>query len=393
MMAYDAPPIPSEEFAERRRRALALAAGHGLDGLLVCARGGGALDRYGDVFYLTNHYSSFPYIPDLPGAWTGRAHSFLVMPVGDEPTLVVDIPSIEAIEMPRDRIRFADLVTEAAIEVLRTSLPRGRIGLVGGDTLPVTMAKAFEAALPDAVFVPADGILAELRAIKSPAEIARLEAASRLGSRMIETMMEAAVPGATHGDVVAAGLDVLVPARGALYNSFMASGRGGPNPTLTRCNFPTWGAKTPLAEGEWFRIGISGVLDGYCFDLARACPIGKAVPDQVAAFEAALAVIDAGIGAIRPGATAGDVARAGAAKQDELGFAWKGVFSGLGHGLGLGWDSPWLVPDDATPIVPGMVLCLEKTLMRDGWLGDFEETVVVTADGARLITDARRRYW
>lgn len=385
--------IAAEEFSARRARALQLARERGLDGLLVCGRGGGGLERYGDVFYLSNHYSSFPYIPDRPGAWTGRAHAFLVMPVGDDPTIVVDLPYIDTVSLPADRIKVVELVTETVADLLKAAFPRGRIGLVSGDALPAPMMKAFEAAVPGAAFVPADEILAELRSIKSPAEIEKLRAASRIGSRMIEAMMEAAIPGASHGDVVAAGLQVLVPAGGALYNSFMASGRGGAHPTVTRCSFPTWGAKTRLSEGEWLRLGISGVLEGYCFDLARARPIGKAVPQQIEAFEAALAVVDAGIAVMKPGTPAGEVARAGIAKQEELGFAWKGVFSGLGHGLGLGWDSPWLTPDEAMPIAPGMVMCVEKTLMRDGWLGDFEETVVVGDDGASLITDARRRFW
>ena len=393
MSAFDAPPIPVEEFSDRRRRALALAKEKGLDGLLVCGRGGGGLDRYGDVFYLTNHYTSFPFIPDLPGAWTSRAHTFLIMPVNDDPTLIVDLPYIDTVAMPRDRIVIADLVTEDTITALRKSLAKGRIGLISGDTLPAPVAKQFEAALPDATFVPADDILIGLRSLKSPAEIAQLRVASKLGSRAIEAMMAAAVPGATHGDVVAAAMQVIVPAGGALYNSFMASGRGGPNPTVTRCSFPTWGAKQPLEEGQWFRVGLSGVLNGYCFDLARATPVGKPVPEQVAAFEAAVAVVDAGIAAMKPGATAGDVARAGLKKQEEAGFAWKGVFSGLGHGLGLGWDAPWLTLDEKSPILPGMVMCIEKTLMRDGWLGDFEETVVIDAEGAHLITDARRRNW
>ncbi len=393
MSGFDAAPVPTEEFAERRRQALAAAAGQGLAGLLVCGRGGGGLDRYGDVFYLTNHYTSFPFIPDMPGAWTSRAHSFLIMPVGDEPTLIVDLPYIETVAMPRDRIVIADLVTEAAIEALRKTLSKGRIGLVSGDALPAPVAKQIEAALPGVTFEPADHILMDLRSLKSPAEIEQLRAASKLGSRAIDAMMEAAVPGATHGDVVAAAMNVIVPAGGALYNSFMASGRGGDSPTLTRCSFPTWGAKQPLAEGEWFRVGLSGVLNGYCFDLARARPIGQPVPEQIPAFEAAIAVVEAGMAAMTPGATAADVARAGQKAQEDAGFAWKGVFSGLGHGLGLGWDSPWLVPDETAGIKPGMVMCIEKTLMRDGWLGDFEETVVIDATGPHLITDARRRYW
>jgi Xaa-Pro aminopeptidase len=317
----------------------------------------------------------------------------MVMPVGDAHVLIADIPSIEAVKLPRDQIVLADLVTEAVIDVMRKSLPKGKVGLVGGDTLPVSLAKQFEAALPAIEWVPADNILAQLRSMKSPTEIAKLRAAAQLGSRMIEAMMAAAVPGATHGDVVAAGMAVLVPAGGMLYNSFMASGRGGENPTMSRCNFPTWGSPTPLSKGDWLRLGISGVLDGYCFDVSRSRAIGSPTNAQVAAFEAAIAVVEEGIAAIQPGNTAGGVAEAGLRKQTELGFTYKGVFSGLGHGIGLGWDSPWLVPGEPTVLKPSMVLNVEKTLMKDGYLGDFEETVVLTERGPQLLTDAQLRFW
>jgi methionine aminopeptidase len=39
------------------------------------------------------------------------------------------------------------------------------------------------------------------------------------------------------------------------------------------------------------------------------------------------------------------------------------------------------------------VLNFEKTLSRDGYLGDFEETVVVTETGVEKLTDARIRWW
>src|SRR5262245_45840942 len=119
--------IPEAEFAQRRESAVRLAREAGLAGLLVVSRGGAALDRYGDIMYLANHYTSFPYIPDLPGAWTGRAHSFMVMPVDEAPTLIVDIPSIEAVRMPRDQILLADLVTEDVIATMRKKLAKGRV--------------------------------------------------------------------------------------------------------------------------------------------------------------------------------------------------------------------------------------------------------------------------
>jgi hypothetical protein len=39
------------------------------------------------------------------------------------------------------------------------------------------------------------------------------------------------------------------------------------------------------------------------------------------------------------------------------------------------------------------VLSIERTITLDGYLGDFEETVLVTPDGYELITDAQQRNW
>jgi len=387
-------PIPPEEFAGRRAAATKAARQAGLDGLLVCSRGGGTLDRYADVMYLTNHYSSFPFIPDVEGKWTGRAHSFLVLPVNGDPILVTDVSVGDDVAMPTAQVAVSDLTIEATVEALRAKgLGKARIGLVGGDALPASMFRKIQAALPAAVFEDADRLIAGLRAIKSPAEIARLRAASEIGSRTIEAMMAASAPGATHSDIVAAGMQVLVPAGGILYNSFMASGRGGENPTIVKSSFPTWAAPTALKTGEWLRLGISGVLHGYYFDVSRSRAIGPPTNRQIDAFEAAIAVVEEGISGVRPGARAGDVARAGLGKQEALGYPLKGVFSGLGHGIGLGWDAPWLVPEEEMKLAPGMVLNFERTLFQDGYCGDFEETVLLTETGVERLTNAQVRLW
>ncbi len=56
-------------------------------------------------------------------------------------------------------------------------------------------------------------------------------------------------------------------------------------------------------------------------------------------------------------------------------------------------DSPWLIPDDHTPLKPGMVLCVERSVRHNGYYGDFEETVLGTDAGAELLTDAVVRRW
>jgi Xaa-Pro aminopeptidase len=184
-----------------------------------------------------------------------------------------------------------------------------------------------------------------------------------------------------------------VPAGGMLYNSFMASGRGGDAPVLVKSNFPTWGSKQPLENGMWLRLGISGVVDGYYFDVSRSKAIGPPSNRQIGLFEAAMASVEAGIAATHAGTTAGKIGEAGLKKQEDMGFPIKGVFSALGHGIGLGWDSPWLARGDKTPIVPSMVLNYERTISHEGYLGDYEDTVLVTVDGLERLTDAQKRFW
>ncbi len=85
--------IQRPEFEERRRKAVAQARSRGLRGRLVCSQGGGSLDRYGDVKYLTDFYTPFPCIPDLANDWSGRGYTFFILPVDAEPCLIADVPN------------------------------------------------------------------------------------------------------------------------------------------------------------------------------------------------------------------------------------------------------------------------------------------------------------
>ena len=386
--------ISTTEFDGRRDRAAKMADAEGLKGLLVCSRGGGTLDRFGDVFYLTNYYTSFPYIPDLTNVWSARAHTFAVLSAKGECILVTDAPNDGQTALAEENVIYTDLVLDGVLDAMqRLEMESGSVGLVGGDVLPVDTYQNLATRLANVKWTKAQHILVKLRSVKSPDEITLLRAASEVGSQALEAMMSAAEPNSTHGDVVAAGMAVLAPAGAALYNSFMASGRGGENPQAVRRNFPTWGSSEPLANGHWFRIGLSGVLNGYYFDHSRSKAIGAPTNQQIELFEAAIDIVEAAIAEIRPGVTAEAVAQAGLAKQTALGYPNDGVFSGLGHGVGLGWDAPWLAAGDKTIIEPGMVLCIERTIRKNGYLGDFEETVVVTQDGCEKITSAQMRYW
>lgn len=387
-------PVPPSEFPERRERARQAAERLGLAGLLVCSRGGGTTDRYADVKYLTNFYTRFPFIPDVPGEWTGRAHAFVVLPVEGEPTLVADDKPKRDEEMAiESRVVTGDVIA-SVIEAMRDAgLTEGRVGIAGGDVLPWSIHSQLARAFPDIAWESADDLMKSLRLVKSKAEIEKLRFASWVGSRATEAMLEKAAAGVTHGEVVAAGMEIVVKHGGILYNNFMSSGRGGNNPTSVASSFPTWGSTEVLEDGDWFHCGISGAVDGYYFDHARSKPIGNPTAEQIRVFEAPMLAVQAAMAKIRPGVKASEVARAGREKLEELGFEFEGAFKGFGHGVGLGWDSPWLVESDHTPLQKDMVLCVERSVRHMGYVGDFEETVLVTDSGFELLTDARVQWW
>ena len=58
-----------------------------------------------------------------------------------------------------------------------------------------------------------------------------------------------------------------------------------------------------------------------------------------------------------------------------------------GHGLGLGWEPPWLGPACDERLEPGMCLAIERRVAVDGLGGaQYEDDVLVGDDGPELLT-------
>ena len=58
-----------------------------------------------------------------------------------------------------------------------------------------------------------------------------------------------------------------------------------------------------------------------------------------------------------------------------------------GHGLGLGWEPPWLGPACNERLEPGMCLAIERRAAVDGLGGaQYEDDVLVGDDGPELLT-------
>jgi ectoine hydrolase len=394
--------IPPEEFRERQRAARGAAAAAGFDAAVVWSRGGAFMDMSADVLYLANHYSQQPYMGDEAGIGSARAHGVVVLPVDGPTTVVVDVPWWRRDLVVTDDVRPTIHVVEAAADVVRAAgLERGRLAIVGASYMTAAAWLGLAERLPDAELVRADTLIERLRLIKSPAEQKLIRRTCVIGNSTLEALVDAVIEGATEAEAVGAASQTLISGGGVLYDAACASGPWSHQ--YTRARLPSADATRRFKRGDLFHVDCYGSYGGYFFDFARSRCVGDdPTPEQRRLLDAVIEGVEAICAAVRPGMTADAVYRVGEewmaqspvvasipAEEPEM----EG-FPAVGHGLGLMWEGPWLMPDVQDTIEPGMYLAVEILLGHPSIGGAmFEHNGLVTDDGFEVLTTARSRWW
>src|SRR5215212_7391189 len=176
--------IEPTEYGTRQAAARKLAREHGFSALVAWSRGGSTQDHYADVYYLTGFYTHQPFIPDEPGRWRAHGHATLVIPSYGPTTLLMDMSEVQDPKPVADRVRITeDLVGSLAATVAETVPPGTKVALLGGEALTWRWGRELDVRLPDHRLVEADDLAAELRLIKSEAELNLLRAAAKIGVR------------------------------------------------------------------------------------------------------------------------------------------------------------------------------------------------------------------
>jgi Xaa-Pro dipeptidase len=398
--------IPTDEFRQRQARAAAAAGERGYDALLVWSRGGTSLDFYGDVFYLANHHTPFPPNQDTP-QWSARTYSALVLPAEGEPALVVDLPEFDAAEIQVDDVRSTLHVTGATAELLREKgLDRGRLGLVGRDTLLLHHLHGLEEELGHPLRLePADEIVERMRMVKSDAELQMVRRAADVGIGWMSAMLEAAEPGRTDGEIVGEGLRYLAGHGGFAYDVAVASGDQSKH-LFGRLAIPAWDSERRLRDGDLIHLDAWGAIDGYYTDFSRSTVVGGSTTGaQESLLEAPIDLIEHILAGIEPGVPVGELYARGASWMGENGFGehrgtseegtdFGSLFPAFGHSFGVGLEPPWVIEDEPTVVAENMCLAIETLLGRPDVGGaGFEQDVIVTADGCEVITAACPSRW
>ena len=166
--------------------------------------------------------------------------------------------------------------------------------------------------------------------------------------------------------------------------------------------------KRVLKEGDIVSLDFGVFVDGYCGDSAITVPVGKIDAETARLLKVTEASLHAGIAAVKPGATLGDVGAAVQGVVEAEGFSVVRDF--VGHGIGTHMHEDPQVPNygiagRGMKLRPGMVIAIEPMVnagkpdvrvLKDGWTAitsdgsmsaHFEHSVAVTATGARILTE------
>jgi Xaa-Pro aminopeptidase len=288
-----------------------------------------------------------------------------------------EVPDLDRVTYPAFPPAFADAVAKL------------RATTVGFESAGVTY-KLFvdltDAGTEDVELVPTDGEVERLRWVKEPEEIEMVARAQAITDDCFERIVAKLAEGMTEREV-ALEMELTMRQGGAdalAFESIVAFGENAAEPH----HHPT---DRPLQTGDIVKLDFGALYRGYHSDMTRTVAFGEPPEELREIHELVKAAQQAGIDAVRPGATG---AEPDAAARQVIADAGRGeAFShSLGHGVGLEiHEGPSLRAnwEDVLPV--GAIVTVEPGVYVPGLGGArIEDMVEVTEDGCRPMPRSTR---
>lgn len=274
---------------------------------------------------------------------------------------------------------------QAVADLLRErGLTSGVIGYENA-SLPVDAFRRLEAAAEGFELRPASTLLARLRAVKSAEELRRIRKAMEATEAGAAAILNNARAGISEQELAALAQQACMDA-GADSVDFLIVGAAANGAIIH--GTPT---DYRLQDGDIVRFDLGASSEGYPGDFARTFVVGSSPSEQDARrYHAVYEAVKAGIEAVRPGVTAGEVfaaqMAAGQAIDPEL------TREHAGHGVGLEvHEEPMIYAGSEFVLEEGMIVMIECGRYINGEGGyQLEDLVLVTQDGCKLITTLPR---
>jgi Xaa-Pro aminopeptidase len=269
-------------------------------------------------------------------------------------------------------------------EALR-HLGKSKTVTIGFEADHVTVAAAIEMrklAGKKILWKPTSGLIMRQRLIKDADELRTVREAVNVGAGAYRQALKSIRTGVRESEV-AGKLELAARQAGAEGMSFDTIVAGGERSALPHGR----ASSEPIPRSGFVVVDSGVILRGYCSDMTRTVHVGRVSREGRQWYEAVLKAQLAGIAAVKPGKTAGEVDQA--ARQVLRSVKLERFFThSTGHGVGLEiHEPPRLGKDQNEPLEPGMVITIEPGIYVPGKGGiRIEDMVLVTASGCEVLT-------
>ncbi|WP_158289622.1 M24 family metallopeptidase [Paenibacillus flagellatus] len=234
---------------------------------------------------------------------------------------------------------------------------------------------------PNVRWTGGGGLLGALRRVKDRFELDLLRESAGAANRVMTSFLRRVRAGAREAEL----LDELIAlwrAEGVRELSFdptVAAGANGANPHHAP-------GDAVVRDGDFVVVDTGGKLRHYCSDMTRTVAVGEPSAEQRDVYALVKAAQRAGMQAVRPGATLGDVDRAVRGVIEAGGYGAYFTHR-TGHGLGIDiHEEPAVQAGNELPIEPGMVFSIEPGVYLPGKFGvRIEDIVIATEDGCESL--------
>ncbi|WP_180079675.1 type I methionyl aminopeptidase [Acinetobacter sp. YH12058] len=245
--------------------------------------------------------------------------------------------------------------------------------------------------------------------IKSEQDIEKLRISGRLAAQVLQMIGEHVKPGVTteylddlcHDYIV--NILKVIPANVG-YHGYTKTTCISPNEVVCH-GIPS--SKTILKDGDIINIDVAVIKDGFYGDTSRMYYVGQVKPEAKKLVDTTYEAMRAGIHAVKPGATLGDIGYAIQSVAHREGFSI--VREYCGHGIGQVYhEQPSVLhygqPGQGLVLKKGMVFTIEPMVnagkarvkeLKDGWTvvttdkslsAQWEHMVAVTDTGFEVLS-------
>ena len=223
---------------------------------------------------------------------------------------------------------------------------------------------------------------AQFRRVKTPAEVARIEAAATCADTALSKVLSLDWIGMSEREI-ASTIEIEIRRAGAereAFDTIVASGPNGSKPHHEP-------GDRLIQEGDSVIIDMGAMIDGYHSDMTRTFFVGAPDPILATAYEVVRSAQESGVDAVRAGRSLSGVDAAcrevlAAAGIDQL------FVTGTGHGIGLEiHEDPFIGKRSKGEFVMGDTVTVEPGIYCEGVGGiRIEDTVHLEANGPRRLT-------